>query len=61
MNNQHEVHYCKTCKRRTVHMVNRPNHILQLFLSIITAGLWIPLWIWFSIGCKKHCMNHYLK
>lgn len=26
------------------------NHILHLLLSIITAGLWIPLWILSSVN-----------
>lgn len=29
-----------------VEIVNkRPNHILHLLLSVITLGLWIPVWI----------------
>lgn len=33
----------------------RPNHILHLILSIITAGLWIPVWILITLtGGEKH-------
>jgi hypothetical protein len=33
-----------------VQLVNPPtNHILHLLLSIVTAGLWIPVWIIISI------------
>ena len=28
---------------------HRPNHILHLLLSIVTVGLWLPIWI--IIGC----------
>lgn len=24
---------------------NTPNHLLHLILSVLTAGLWIPVWI----------------
>lgn len=24
---------------------DRPNHILHLLLSVVTCGLWIPIWI----------------
>ncbi len=23
----------------------RPNHLLQLFLTVFTGGLWLPVWI----------------
>ena len=29
---------------------HRPNHILHLILSIVTAGLWIPVWIIVSLA-----------
>ena len=28
----------------------RPNHTLHLLLSIITAGIWIPIWFLMSIN-----------
>jgi hypothetical protein len=28
---------------------HRPNHILHLLLSIVTVGLWIPVWICLSV------------
>lgn len=28
----------------------RPNHILHLLLSLVTAGLWIPIWFLMSIN-----------
>jgi hypothetical protein len=38
-------HYCATCGRQTLHTKERVNHILHLILSVLTAGLWIPVWI----------------
>ena len=31
----------------------RPNHVLHLLLSVITAGLWIPVWIIIAISSKE--------
>lgn len=28
---------------------HRPNHLLHLILSVVTLGLWIPVWIVLSI------------
>jgi hypothetical protein len=28
---------------------HRPNHILHLILSIITLGIWVPVWICITI------------
>lgn len=46
-----------------VEIVNkRPNHILHLLLSLVTCGLWIPVWIavsgsmglqWVKIGSDE--------
>ncbi len=40
---------CYVCKGNTVHIVSSINHILHLILSIITGGLWIPIWILLGI------------
>ena len=31
--------------RSTISKPKRTNHILHLLLSIVTAGLWLPIWI----------------
>lgn len=40
----------------------RPNHILHLLLSIVTGGLWIPIWFIVSLAhglrrSNKHVAN----
>ena len=44
---------CKTCGRPTPHLVDRPNHILHLLLSVVTAGLWLIVWLFVGAGEKK--------
>ena len=38
---------------------HRPNHVLHLLLSIVTLGLWIPVWILLSIfgGEKRRAIS----
>ena len=45
MAKQEKSGFCKMCDRQVV--VSRPgtNHILHLLLSILTAGLWLIVWI----------------
>lgn len=37
--------YCRSCKGKTLHVQPSTSHILHLILSVITAGLWIPVWL----------------
>ena len=36
---------CKHCKERRMVVMQAPNHILHLLLSIVTAGIWLIPWI----------------
>jgi hypothetical protein len=29
---------------------NTPNHVLHLILSLVTFGLWLPIWLLISAG-----------
>lgn len=37
--------FCKRCQKHT--LVQRPstNHVLHLLLTIVTAGLWLIIWM----------------
>jgi len=37
--------YCKNCQRETMHEQPKTSHVLHLLLSIITAGIWIIVWL----------------
>ncbi len=45
MATQQLMAHCSSCDRKTVHLRNRPNHILHLLLSIMTGGIWILVWL----------------
>ena len=32
----------------------RPNHILHLLLSVVTVGLWLPVWLLVAATTREH-------
>ncbi len=44
---------CRTCGKPTLHLVERPNHILHLLLSVFTAGLWLIVWVLRGMSEKR--------
>jgi len=37
--------YCQVCKHQKVFSKPKVNHILHLLLTLITAGVWVFVWI----------------
>ena len=37
--------YCHTCNAARPFHKNTTNHLLHLLLSLVTLGVWIPVWI----------------
>lgn len=42
--------YCTHCQKNTMVTGTKPNHVLHLVLSILTAGIWLIVWLLVSIG-----------
>jgi hypothetical protein len=42
--------FCSHCQKQTMAQGTKPNHILHLILSILTLGLWLPIWLLITIG-----------
>ena len=40
---------CSKCQKKTLHIEQKMNHILHLLLSIVTAGVWIIVWVILAI------------
>lgn len=36
---------CKKCAKITMHVRKGTSHVLHLLLSLITFGVWLPVWI----------------
>ena len=42
---KHLSAFCIHCQEKTLHIKKTPNHVLHLLLTILTAGLWLIVWI----------------
>ncbi len=42
--------FCKSCNKQVVVFRKGTNHILHLLLTVLTAGLWIIIWL--GVGVK---------
>ncbi|GMV93465.1 MAG: hypothetical protein AMXMBFR82_32430 [Candidatus Hydrogenedentota bacterium] len=47
--------YCGTCRKRVPYHFVPVDHKRELIRSIITVGLWLPIWIAMSLSKTKHC------
>lgn len=45
------MNHCNHCRGKTMHLAPQTSHILHLFLSIVTVGIWIP--VWFLVALLK--------
>lgn len=45
MSREYKRKHCKICGTKTKHSRKGTSHILHLLLSILSAGVWIPIWI----------------
>jgi hypothetical protein len=43
------VVYCKNCKKNTVQIKQKANHILHLLLSVVTVGVWLIVWFFIAL------------
>ena len=49
---------CAGCGVSTMHVRQKPNHILHLLLSVFTIGIWLPVWVLLSLfRGKPQCMT----
>jgi len=45
--------HCSTCETQRLIVAAKPNHVLHLLLTLVTGGLWFPVWAWLSMGASK--------
>jgi hypothetical protein len=46
---------CVECNKMTMHFQEKPNYILHVILSIITAGVWLLVWLLFINAKDPQC------
>lgn len=52
--------HCPTCDKPRTATKEKINHILHLILSVITVGVWIPVWLLlllFNFGKSFRCTS----
>ncbi|KOQ69955.1 hypothetical protein ABW43_07435 [Stenotrophomonas maltophilia] len=49
MGEQREGGFCRNCKKDVVVFRRTTNHLLHLVLAVLTAGLWIIVWMLISL------------
>jgi len=42
--------YCPNCKKNVMTQKNTPNHLLHFFVSVITLGGWLVIWLLLALG-----------
>lgn len=42
--------FCPHCERRVSARRRTPSHLLHLILSLVSFGLWLPVWLIVAIG-----------
>lgn len=49
MAEQRRGKFCRLCGKQTLAVRPGTNHVLHLLLSIVTLGIWLPVWLGLSI------------
>jgi hypothetical protein len=47
--------YCKRCKKDVTWHIDRVVHWKQLLITIISCGLWLPIWLMLAFYPTKIC------
>ena len=47
--------YCSHCGKNVTWHLEPMNHRPHMLLSLITVGLWLPMWFLFSLVKVKYC------
>ena len=47
--------YCLSCDRPVLAEKQRPSHVLHLILTLLTAGLWLIVWLLLSLPSTPRC------
>ena len=41
---------CSECRKPTIHIQPKTSHVLHLLLSLITVGIWVPVWLLIALN-----------
>ncbi len=46
------MEHCRYCGKPTLHLEEKPNHILHLLLTIVTMGVWLIVWVLLGMSSR---------
>ncbi len=49
------TYYCSTCQKQVTWHFQPVNHLKQALLSLVTVGLWLPMWLGLTLVKVKYC------
>ncbi len=47
------MRHCKNCEQITKHELARTSHVLHLLLSLVTVGMWLPIWLLVALNNRS--------
>ena len=50
MGHKQDSRWCGHCQSAVLATGTTPNHVLHLLLSLLTFGLWLPVWLLICAG-----------
>lgn len=45
---------CEHCQQWTQHYRDAPNHVMHILLTLLTCGIWAPVWLIAAMGGVRH-------
>ncbi len=52
---QEKTVHCDTCGKQVSYHFNPVNHWKNLFITILTFGIWLPMWLIMTFSPTKMC------
>lgn len=47
--------YCSTCSKQVSYHCEKVSHVRQLLLTLISCGMWLPIWLTVTFKPTKLC------
>jgi hypothetical protein len=47
--------FCRKCNKKVNYHYEKVNHIVQFIVTVLSGGLWLPMWLMMIFGPTKIC------
>lgn len=55
MNKDTQQGFCANCKKTVTYHYESLDHKKELIKTVLTAGLWLPIWLFLTVARPKIC------